>query len=115
MTGVQLPVPPPTHQVPGSTSAGHGKRLPGWERTQGQCQAGRLIQQDGWHMPTSLEPTAWLSGEGGSYFFTSSPLLGYLLHLSEGRRAGPYGRSGRVPSRTVVRPSGHSDSLSFLL
>lgn len=115
MTGVQLPVPPPTHRVPGSPSAGHGKRLPGWEGTQDQRQAGRLIQQDGWHMPTALAPTAWLSGEGGSYFFLSSPFLGYHLPLSEGRRAGPYGRGGRVPSRTVARPLGHRDSLSFLL
>ena len=40
---------PLCHQLLGSTSARHGQLPPSGESP--QCQAGRLTQQNGWHMP----------------------------------------------------------------
>lgn len=51
-----------------------------------QCQAGRLTQQSGWHMPVVRLPALlrWLSEEGGSCLFIPLPSLGCLLPLGVG-------------------------------
>lgn len=93
MMGVQLPIPPPTHQVPASTFSGHGKLLLGWERTQDQRQVGRMIQQDGWHMPTALEPLPGYQGRVGP---TSSSLLPSWAISSTFQKAGELGLMAEV-------------------
>lgn len=65
---------------------------------------GRQADAAGWlahaHCREAACPAEMAMGEGGSYLFIPLPSLVYLLHLSEGRQAGPYWQSGRVPSRT---------------
>lgn len=73
-----------------------------------QCQAGRLTQQSGWHMPVVRLPALlrWLSVS-----LHPSPFPG--LSASSGG-GGPVHRVGQSPAGLMFRATGHRNSLSFL-
>ena len=105
------------YQLLGSTSTGHGQLLPSWESPQGQCQAGRLMQQDGWHTPIAVRLPAllrWLSRRVGP--ISSSLSLPWAISSISQRagRLGPIGRVGESPAGLVPRATGQYNSLAFL-
>lgn len=108
---------PQCYQLPGSTSTGHGQLLPSWESPQGQCQAGRQMQQDGWHTPIAVRLPAllrWLWGRVGP--ISSSLSLPWSISSISQRagRLGPIGRVGESPAGLVPRATGQYNSLEFL-
>lgn len=115
--GPSFQFPPTMPQLLGSTSAGHGQPLPGWESPQGPCQRGRQADSAGWlaqaHSSEADCPTEMdISGEVGP----TSSLPGLAISSISQMRAGwalP-AEVGDSPVGLVPRAKGHYDSLAFL-